>query len=271
MFSGAGGSLLQDLGAVRYGGSNSDSIVFFRIYGQRFDQKSTALASGLSAKDAWNNTQGGFRVDYYPSDPNTFTLQGDFYGGMANSSARLINTDGQNVLGRFTHLFLIAPDKIKLTIGGKFLHNVFSGFEFQPSSRIAWTPSERHTVWTSVSRSVRTPSRFDSDVTATPVKFDSEKVIAYELGYRVRPMDKLSLSFAAFYNQYIDLRSIDTLSSGSPVTLVLANSQEAQSWGFEISGNFQVKEWWRLRVGYTYFEKDIYPISPKVGRVRCRF
>jgi iron complex outermembrane receptor protein len=164
----------------------------------------------------------------------------------------------------------LVPNLLKLTIGSKFLHNVFSGFEIQPSARIAWTPVERHTIWSSVSRTVRTPTRFDSDITIRRLKFDSEKVIAYELGYRMRPLDQLILSFATFYNKYSDLRSLDSNSSAA-LPIVLANSQRAESWGFEFSGNFQATEWWRLRGGYTYFDKSIYATSPKVLPVSSAF
>ena len=357
--SGSGGSLLQNFGGMRLGGrSQIDSNLYFRIYTQRFDQKSTNLENGKDAKDGWNMTQGGFRMDYYPSKANTLTLQGDFYGGIVNDSVKRANVDGQNVLARFTHSFsdqsslvvrayydrtwrktpnssqpffyelntydfdvqhrfsigqkhsvlwggayrlqkdrtagsfnpprtapsfnpvnrdmplysgfvqdeiALVPDKIKLTIGSKFLSNVFSGFEIQPSARVAWILDNKQTIWMAVSRAVRIPTRFDSDITGgTSKKFGSEKITACEVGYRIRPLEQLALSFATFYNQYHDLRSIDTLSSGPPPVLVLANSQRAESWGFEFSGNFQATNWWRLRGGYTYFDKNISATSPKV-------
>lgn len=355
--SGAGGSLLQNFGGIRLGGrSQIDSNLYFRIYTQRFDQKSTTLENGKDAKDGWNMTQGGFRMDYYPSNTNTLTLQGDFYEGVENDSVKHANTDGQNLLARFTHSFsdqsnlvirayfdrtwrktpesaqpffyelntydfdiqhrfslgskqsilwggayrlqkdktastfnpprtapsfnpvnrdmplysgfiqdeiALVPDKIKLTVGSKFLNNVFSDFEVQPSARMAWTLDKKQTVWSAVSRAIRIPTRFDADITKTPTKFNSEKITAYEIGYRVRPVDQLSLSFATFYNKYHDLRSLD--SASDPLQpIVLANSQQAESWGFEFSGNFQATNWWRLRGGYTYFDKNISPINAKV-------
>lgn len=364
--SGTGGSLLQNFGGVRVGGrSRIDSNLYFRIYTQRFDQKSTVLESGKDAKDGWSMTQGGFRMDYYPSKSNTLTLQGDFYGGQVDDSIKRNNVDGQNVLARFTHSFsdqsnlvvrtyfdrtwrktpnsvqpffyelntydfdiqhrfpigekhsvlwggayrlqkdrtessynpprtapsfnpvnrdmplysgfiqdeiALIPDKIKLTIGSKFLNNVFSGFEIQPSARMAWILDRKQTIWTAASRAVRIPTRFDSDITGgTTQRFSSEKITAYEIGYRVRPMDRFSLSFSTFYNQYHDLRSIDTLSNGPPVVAVLANSQRAESWGFEFSGNFQATEWWRLRGGFTYFDKKISPTSSKVFPISGAF
>jgi iron complex outermembrane receptor protein len=351
--SGIGGSLLRDYAGLRYGGK-IDSNLYFRVYGQRYDQKNTVLTNGKDAKDEWNTTQGGFRMDYYQSKKNTLTLQGDFYGGIENDSIKRTNTDGQNVLARFTHLFseksnltiqayfdrtwrktpnstspffydletydldiqhrfpvggrqsvvygvayrlqqdktastfvplnrtmplysgfvqdeiTVVPNLVKLTVGSKFLQNVFSGFEVQPSTRLAFTPNNHNTIWGSVSRAVRIPTRFDSDVTVTPKKFDSEKVIAYELGYRVRPVDQLLLSFSTFYNHYNSLRSIDSNSSPPP-PIILANSQRAESWGFEFSGNFQATKWWRLRGGYTYFEKNIWSINDRVLSVSKAF
>lgn len=295
-------------------------------------------------------------MDCYPSKTNTFTLQGDFYGGAENkdSLTRYTFTDGQNVLARFTHLFsdrsdlkiqayfdrtwrkipytanpsfyqiytydadiqhrfpagrrqsilygigyrlqqdntartfvplsrnmplysgfiqdeiTFVPDYLKLTIGSKFLHNVFSGFEIQPSARVTWTPDRGHTVWAAVSRAVRIPTRFDSDLITRTIQFKSEKVIACELGYRVRPVEQLSLSLATFYNHYNDIRSIDTNTIPSP-PIVLANSQRAESWGFELSGNYQAMEWWRIRGGYTYFEKSIWSTSNKVAPLSAEF
>ena len=37
----------------------------------------------------------------------------------------------------------------------------------------------------------------------------------------------------------------------------------AKSWGFELFGSFQATEWWHLRGGYTYFEKEVWAISDR--------
>ena len=36
-----------------------------------------------------------------------------------------------------------------------------TGFEVEPSARIAWTPTEKQTVWAAVSRAVRTPAIYN--------------------------------------------------------------------------------------------------------------
>ena len=56
----------------------------------------------------------------------------------------------------------VAADKLVLTLGSKFEHNDDTGLEIQPNARVLWRPIETATVWGSVARAVRTPSRADS-------------------------------------------------------------------------------------------------------------
>ncbi|MEK6236832.1 MAG: TonB-dependent receptor, partial [Planctomycetales bacterium] len=58
----------------------------------------------------------------------------------------------------------LAEDRWYFTLGSKFSHNEFTGFEMQPSARLLWTPSQRVSVWGAVSRGVRTPSRSERDL-----------------------------------------------------------------------------------------------------------
>ncbi|HEV3410443.1 MAG TPA: TonB-dependent receptor plug domain-containing protein, partial [Chthoniobacterales bacterium] len=51
-------------------------------------------------------------------------------------------------------------DRLKLTLGSKVEHNDYTGFEVQPSGRVAFTLAP-HVFWAAISRAVRTPSRFD--------------------------------------------------------------------------------------------------------------
>ncbi|WP_247235693.1 TonB-dependent siderophore receptor [Telluribacter sp. SYSU D00476] len=158
-------------------------------------------------------------------------------------------------------------ERIRLIVGTKFLHNVYSGFEIQPSVRMAWT-REGTTVWSAVSRAVRTPTRLDVDyfLPAYPVPADkpsvaggpdfvSEKLVAYELGYRLQPTPYSSLSLAGFYNVYRDVYSVEALPN--TLTYQIQNGSEGESWGVEFAGNYQVLPQWRLRSGYTYFMKDL--------------
>jgi len=57
----------------------------------------------------------------------------------------------------------LLEDKIKLTIGSKFEHNDYTGFEIQPSTRLLWTPGEHHRLWAAISQATRIPSRMEAN------------------------------------------------------------------------------------------------------------
>jgi iron complex outermembrane receptor protein len=163
----------------------------------------------------------------------------------------------------------ILKDRLQLTLGTKLSGNHYTGFEYQPSVRLALTPNTHHTIWAAVSRAVRVPSRFDVDeslpsVTTPNGKFTSEKVLSYELGYRLEPTRRIAISLAGFYNWYTDLRSINANPNGSNPPLIFSNDQKAHTWGIEASASYWMFDWWHLRMGYTYLGKKFTALSPAV-------
>ena len=58
----------------------------------------------------------------------------------------------------------LQEDRWYLTLGSKFIHSDFTPFEFQPTARLLWTPTERQSLWASVSRAVRIPTRAEEDM-----------------------------------------------------------------------------------------------------------
>jgi len=179
---------------------------------------------------------------------------------------------------------ILVDDRLHLTLGSKFEHNDYTGFEIQPNARLMWTPHSRHSIWTAVSRAVRTPSRAEVDlrrnIQVFPLgsslavgsfigtrDFDSEELIAYELGYRVQPMDRLSLDIAAFFNDYDNLRTREPgepfyETSPSPPHLVIPytsdNKMEGETYGVELAANWQALDWWRLQAAYTYLQIQLH-------------
>ncbi len=80
----------------------------------------------------------------------------------------------------------------------------------------------------------------------------------------MRPFDKVSLSLATFYNQYDNLRSLNTTAGPDP-RFYFVNDLKATSYGFEISGNVLLADWWKLRGGVTYLIKDFTRVSDNVA------
>jgi iron complex outermembrane receptor protein len=118
------------------------------------------------------------------------------------------------VAGVFAQDEIALPKRLALMIGSKFERNTFTGIEAQPNIRLRWTPTTRRTVWGAVSRAVRLPTRFGTDLRITvPVAqtrrtdFGSEKVTAYEAGYRAELSPRASIAVATFSNVYDRLRS----------------------------------------------------------------
>lgn len=167
-----------------------------------------------------------------------------------------------------THLFsgfiqneiMLIEDTLDLTLGTKLEHNDFSGFEHQPSGRIRYRLTKRQTLWSAVSRPVRTPSRIDRDFFVPPPfnlaggpGFESEKLIAYEIGYRIQPIEAVFLAVSGFYNDYQDLRSLE-----NSTPKVLANGLEGETFGAELTGTWQAAPWWRMSAGYTFLQMNLH-------------
>jgi len=158
----------------------------------------------------------------------------------------------------------LVKDWLHLTLGTKLEHNDYTGFEVEPSARLAWKLSQQQALWAAISRAIRAPSRIDRDLVVPPATFgspdfESEKLRAYELGYRVQPREQLSFSLAGFYNDYNDIRSEEQVNPPAPFPLVFGNGQKGASYGAELTADYHVTNWWRLRAGHTELRVHIRP------------
>jgi len=156
-------------------------------------------------------------------------------------------------------------ERLKLTLGVKLERNSYTGVEVLPNARLAWKFRDDALLWSAVSRVVRTPSRLDRDLFApgqAPFllaggpNFKSEKLTAYEIGYRAQPTPSASFSVSTFYNVYDDLRSIEP-GPGGTLPFLISNEMEGHTYGVETWGNYRVSDWWRLSAGYNYLKKNL--------------
>ncbi|MBI2946085.1 MAG: TonB-dependent receptor [Verrucomicrobia bacterium] len=387
LISGGGGVEERGFGTVRYGGQLGTNL-YYRVYAKYSSRDEFTLTDGSAARDEWWRSQGGFRLDWHPSEANTATLQGDYYSGELEGQVFRLSLspvgafptqfhgrgEGANVLGRWTHAFsdesdlsaqvyfdrtdrsfgisseiretfdfdaqhrfhlgprheivwgagyrysgdheeitpdyfvsdpnlglqlfnifaqdevALIPDRLKLTLGTKIEHHDFTGFEVQPSARLAWTPHERHAFWAAVSRAVRTPSRSERTVSfylepPVPISelrlpvlvqawgnpdFGSEELLSYEAGYRLKAHERLTLDGAAFYNVYDQVGAATALPaelrfSPEPHLLIPATYQNdlyGESYGFEVSAVWQPLDAWRLRSGYSFLKQNFHTRGP---------
>ncbi len=176
-------------------------------------------------------------------------------------------------------------DQVELTLGARLEHNAFSGFEVQPNVRARWSIDDRQTVWASAARAVRTPSRLDqdavSDIRVLPTAplptllqfrgdpdFESEELLALDVGYRVQPSDSVSIDIAGFYYDYDNLRAqvpgaperqLGALIPHVIVPINLSSELAAETYGGEIAAEWFIDRDWKTSAGYSYAAINVDP------------
>ncbi|MDE2320439.1 MAG: TonB-dependent receptor, partial [candidate division NC10 bacterium] len=185
----------------------------------------------------------------------------------------------------------LIQDRLTLTLGSKFEHNSFSGFEFQPNARLLYSPNDWNRVWAAISRVVRTPARFERDVqtnvaafpgpgglptlvqTAGNSDFTSEESLAFELGYRVQPVEWLTLDLAGFYTIYDNLRTSEPsaptlMADAGPPHIVqpflFDNRMSGNTYGAEIASTWHLVSFWRVHINYSYLMVKLHPDATSV-------
>ena len=182
----------------------------------------------------------------------------------------------------------LVPDAWFLTLGAKFEHNDFSGFEFQPNARLQWHPDQRQTFWASISRAVRTPTPIEEDLTSTLATaanvraafipnnhFKSEKLTAYELGYRRQLSPEVSVDIATFYNDYdylsttmADTENVTFVNNGVDpphlfIPFIFTNNMQGTSEGIETAINWSVNTDLKIAVNYSYLHMSLTALDPE--------
>jgi iron complex outermembrane receptor protein len=173
----------------------------------------------------------------------------------------------------------VLPDELFVIVGTKLEHNTYTGWEVQPNLRVLWRADTQESVWASVTRAVRTPSRIETDLRLTaflqappPVyvqvagspDFDAESLVGVEAGYRRLVAPSLFLDVAVFHNTYEGLSGIGEVVPSNPLTPIphilftatYANTIDAVSDGFEVSGDYRPRPWLRARGSYALLSID---------------
>jgi iron complex outermembrane recepter protein len=376
---------------IRYGG-RARILGAYRVSAEGFHFDSLPTLAGLDGHDDWRLAHGGFRADVALSTKDSFTTEGEVYGGNAGDIAlapiSLVPPEnvflavrdryfGWNLLSRWTHIssarsatslqvyfdrtkrgdsadgtstydigqntldidfqhhilwgsrqdivwglgyrvisdaikptfrisatpesrrtqlfssfaqdeIAIRPDRLHVSLGARFEHSDFTGFDLQPSARLTWTPDSKNSIWGAVSWADRTPARSDTDIR---VNFEvlpgpggqsilvslfgnpnqkSEHLTAFETGYRTSFSSRFSVDSTVFFNRYRDLTSVEPEamrieSNPAPVHLLLperfGNGLYGETHGIEVFANWKLARFWTLNPGYTFFSMHLHPFA----------
>jgi len=148
---------------------------------------------------------------------------------------------------------------LRLIVGARVERNDYTGTEFLPNARLAWNVAPNQMLWAAASRTVRAPSRFDTDV-FVPGKppfllvggpnVVSEIANVYELGYRGQPVANVSYSVTMFHADYDHLRTQE-IDFRPPPFVFFANEMQGRTDGIEMWSTYQPFRSWRLSAGMT--------------------
>jgi iron complex outermembrane recepter protein len=90
----------QAIGA-RISGQAGDKLSY-SVHGRFLHEDHAYTAAGASAEDGWRHYQGGFRLDWTPSEADLVTLSGDLFDGREHLSGnRVVDLSGRNATLRW--------------------------------------------------------------------------------------------------------------------------------------------------------------------------
>lgn len=230
-----------------------------------------------------------FQHQFYPVEghhliwgTNARWTSDDIRDSFAATAATLSETDFSANLFVLDEIELACLD-MAIIPGAKVGYNDYSQVEFHPAIKALKPIGERHSLWGSISRAVRAPSRIDDDVRidvlsepapdGTPVllalqgssEFDSEKLLAYELGYRGGVAKGVDFDVAAFYHDYDDLATVeqreprfenDFRGPHVVVPFVIDNELTGQAYGVETFASWRATSWLDVAGAYSYINLE---------------
>ncbi len=199
----------------------------------------------------------------------------------------------------------LVDDSLWLTLGSKVEHNDLTGVEWQPNVRALWTPDADQSLWGSISRAVRTPSFGERDYSIArnsippfsaqnpgplPIiqtldgdpGYGSERLVAYELGYRRRFDPRLTLDAALYYNDYDHLlvtRFVAPQFQGDHLSLptLFHNDMAGSTYGAELTLDWHPAAQWRIQPSLALWQADLHlkadnnlPAAAAQGAIRFR-
>ena len=221
------------------------------------------------------------------------------------SSTRLARFTRNSIRQRHVGVFVqndwrIPNSNMTLAMGAKLekldQHPMF----FMPNVRLMWRPDSSTTVWSGWSRSVRVPSRLDTDGAKSQVLLSSgqfngqnlplplmldidgkmlpEHLRSLELGYKRQLTHNTAFSGALYFNKYTELRSgrmaslycqplPDCASDPAKIQyfvmpLELGNGFQARTHGFEVTADWMLPNKHRVRANVSHFKMKAFERIP---------
>ena len=186
-----------------------------------------------------------------------------------------------NLVNAFVQDEIALTQKLDLTAGVKVERNDFTGFEYQPSAQVVFSPTRRQNFWVSAARAIEQPSWFSTQTRLNMFTFPLDdggfalvqtigsetgkaiSVLDFEAGYRTELTKRFSMDVALFRSYY---HQVQDLVPGAPYFtdvpgpphLVLPyhiqNQARETTYGAELFVRFRLNRHWELDPGYSFLQ-----------------
>lgn len=244
-----------------------DSSVQVRAYYDEFEREYILVQDSLETFDIEAQYTGKVSAHTLVAGVGVRTTKDEFINNL--NDFRLDPVSRRLWVGNvFVQDRIAIADRLNLTLGMKIEESSYTGLQFLPNARVAWQIDDENLLWGAISRAVRTPSRIDRELANLPLlakasDFRSEKLVAFEAGYRGQVTEDVNVTANLFYNYYDDLRTTE-LSEGGSLPIRLSNGIEGSTYGLETWATAQLARPVRLQFGVATLWKDF---QVKEGRV----
>jgi iron complex outermembrane recepter protein len=188
--------------------------------------------------------------------------------------------DLYNVFGQDT---VALSRGLSVTGGGRVEHNTYTGVEFSPSASLLWAPTAHRSAWFAITRTARTPSRLETDISveqfatvsnSVPVyariigdpSIGAEHLVSLEGGYRTLLLPSVYVDVSVFRHRYTDVIALGNSTIDRPtrdgtsylrVTFPFANVIDGPTQGIEIAPSVSVSPSLVFRGSYSYIHTDL--------------
>lgn len=216
-----------------------------------------------------------FDIDFQHRFPLTLPFRQEFLWGVGYRWTRdhlnaglPISFEPTSRILQTTNIFAqteipLIENRLKVVAGLKFMDNTYAHDNFLPTFRVLWTPNSKQTIWASIIRAVRLPSRFERDgnrfirngaeflrLIGNP-DLVAETLWGFETGYKHRLTSNLSVEISGFFNDYNHSISEFEISSE---TAQLFSQRDTEIFGFEIYGRWDAFKRLRFMPSYSHLQ-----------------
>ena len=185
--------------------------------------------------------------------------------------------------------YTILEDLLKLSLGVQIQYSDYSEFDYQPSAKLVYTPTENYTFWASITRAAQHYFRIHNESEwimyslyapyqngMIPMllqlmysdRLKSESILSFELGQRLQATNNLSFDLSVFYTMLDDHITADVDFNNptfnlDPIPHYLVdvhggNNIRGETYGAELAMTAQITDFWKLMASYSALDIQLH-------------